>query len=221
MSYAAPIHGLDSDAEPTSPDAARSLGYSRPRIVCICGSMRFQNNMLEASIDESLAGRIVLLPLVNMKRPDWRWPEERVDEIKADLDRLHFAKIDRADEVLVVNPGGYVGDSTTREIAYAVERGKPVRYLVDQGIDAPSETAPALEVPVDAPSQLARQEPSQDPSDLAPWYCRCSSDEPCTCPDTAATAGTNPAFVEDTGACDEPGCRACGPFPFQTEKDPT
>jgi hypothetical protein len=104
---------------------------SRPHIVCICGSMRFQDVMLNVSVDESLAGHIVVLPLVNMKHPDDRWAtENQADQIKTGLDRLHFAKIDLADEVLVVNPGGYVGDSTKREIAYADETGKPIRYLV-------------------------------------------------------------------------------------------
>ena len=37
-------------------------------------------------------------------------------------------KIDLADRVLVVNPGGYVGESTSREIAYARETGKPVSF---------------------------------------------------------------------------------------------
>jgi len=34
-----------------------------------------------------------------------------------------------ADEVYIVDPGGYVGESTRREIAYAESLGKPVRYL--------------------------------------------------------------------------------------------
>jgi hypothetical protein len=38
-------------------------------------------------------------------------------------------KIDEAHEVLVLNVGGYVGDSTRREIAYAEGTGQPVRYL--------------------------------------------------------------------------------------------
>lgn len=107
------------------------VGQSRPTVVCICGSMRFMDAMFAVSVGESLAGRIVVLPLVNMKEPDSRWStEEKRERIKTGLDRLHFAKIDYADEVLVVNPGQYVGDSTKREIAYAIERGKPVRYLV-------------------------------------------------------------------------------------------
>ena len=38
------------------------------------------------------------------------------------------AKIDLADRVLVVNPGGYVGESTRREIAHARTAGKPVSF---------------------------------------------------------------------------------------------
>ena len=49
-------------------------------------------------------------------------------EQKTALDALHLRKIDLADRVLVVNPGGYVGDSTSREIAYARAAGKPVSF---------------------------------------------------------------------------------------------
>ncbi|WP_150952675.1 hypothetical protein [Microbacterium testaceum] len=48
------------------------------------------------------------------------------DEQKAILDELHLRKIDLADEVHIVNPGGYIGSSTRREIAYARAAGKSV-----------------------------------------------------------------------------------------------
>lgn len=44
------------------------------------------------------------------------------------LDMLHLRKIDLADRVLVINPGGYIGESTSREIAYARANGKPVSF---------------------------------------------------------------------------------------------
>lgn len=46
--------------------------------------------------------------------------------VKGMLDRMHLAKIDMADEIFVINPGGYVGKSTAREIAYALSCGKRV-----------------------------------------------------------------------------------------------
>lgn len=98
---------------------------SRPRIVCLCGSTRFGEAYRRAMRDETLAGKIVLSVglLGHQEGLDMDGP------IKAMLDELHLRKIDLADEVLVLNVGGYVGDSTRREVAYATAHGKPVRYL--------------------------------------------------------------------------------------------
>ncbi|WP_256842746.1 hypothetical protein [Ornithinimicrobium cryptoxanthini] len=95
----------------------------RPEIVCICGSTRFAQEMLAASRDLTLAGVIVVAPGVFTHRE----PDESItDEQKAMLGALHLRKIDLADRVLVINPGGYIGESTSREIAYARATGKPV-----------------------------------------------------------------------------------------------
>ena len=50
-------------------------------------------------------------------------------EQKLALDELHKRKIDLADEVFVLNVGGYIGSSTRSEIEYAEAHGKPVTYL--------------------------------------------------------------------------------------------
>ena len=54
--------------------------------------------------------------------------ESPTSEQKAVLDALHLRKIDLADRVLIVNPGGYVGESTRGEIAYAQAAGKPITF---------------------------------------------------------------------------------------------
>ena len=92
----------------------------RPEIVCICGSTRFVTEMRAANRDLTLAGVIVVAP--------GEADEVVTDEQKAALDALHLRKIDLADRVLVVNPGGYVGESTRREIAYAEATGTPVEF---------------------------------------------------------------------------------------------
>ena len=97
----------------------------RPEIVCICGSTRFAEEMLAANRDLTFAGVIVVAPGVfTLCEPD----EKITDEQKATLDALHLRKIDLADRVLVINPGGYIGESTSREIAYARAIGKPVSF---------------------------------------------------------------------------------------------
>ena len=46
---------------------------------------------------------------------------------------LNRRKIDLADYILVLNVGGYTGQSTRAEIRYAHATGKPVRYLDSPG----------------------------------------------------------------------------------------
>lgn len=98
----------------------------RPEIVCICGSARFVAEMSAANRDLTLAGVIVVAPGV-FPRAD-EAAQFITDEHKTALGALHLRKIDLADRVLVVNPGGYLGESTTREIAYARATGKPVSF---------------------------------------------------------------------------------------------
>lgn len=102
---------------------------SRPPIVALCGSTRYWEQLAEANLYETAAGRIVLAPGCNLKQPHplWATPAQ-ADRLKQALDVLHRHKIDLADEILVVNPDGYIGDSTRDEIDYAHSLGKPIRY---------------------------------------------------------------------------------------------
>ncbi|BCJ27857.1 hypothetical protein [Actinocatenispora sera] len=100
----------------------------RPEIVCICGSTRFVDEMRAANRDLTFAGVIVVAPGVFVRAEDHGADELITSEQKAALDALHLRKIDLADRVLVVNPGGYIGESTSREIAYARATGTPVSF---------------------------------------------------------------------------------------------
>lgn len=93
----------------------------RPEIVCICGSMRFADDMRAVSQSLALAGIIVLLPA--------EIDTAITDDQKAALGELHLRRIDLADRIVVVNHGEYFGESTTREIGYARATGKPVTFV--------------------------------------------------------------------------------------------
>jgi len=51
------------------------------------------------------------------------------DEQKRRLDQVHLAKIDASHAIVVIDVGGYIGDSTAREIAHAKATGKDVYYV--------------------------------------------------------------------------------------------
>jgi hypothetical protein len=81
---------------------------------------------LEAQKRLTLEGNIVIsVGLFGHSGDDVVWTEG----VKDMLDRQHLAKIDLADEIYVINVGGYIGDSTRREIAYAEYKGKTISYL--------------------------------------------------------------------------------------------
>lgn len=118
----------------------RTEGPDRPTIVVLCGSTRFGYAFRDANFHETLAGRIVLSIGVDMRSDAFaNTSEADLAEIKADLDELHKRKIDLADEVLVLNVGGYVGDSTRSEIEYAQGLGKTIRWIEPE--NAPAGTA--------------------------------------------------------------------------------
>lgn len=96
----------------------------RPEIVCLCGSTRFVTEMQAANRELTLAGAVVVAPSVFTGATG----ETITNEQKAALSALHLRKIDLADRVLVVNPGGYIGESTSREIAYAQAHGTPITF---------------------------------------------------------------------------------------------
>jgi len=103
-----------------------NLRVGRPKVVCLCGSGRFREAFEHAEFNETLAGHIVLTIGCNTKDVA-RTPE--LSRHKPMLDELHLRKIDMADEVLILNVGGYIGESTRNELNYARSLQKTVRFL--------------------------------------------------------------------------------------------
>ena len=107
----------------------------QPRVITLCGSSRFPAAFALVNMHLSMLGQIVIGSgcFGHADQPtgarfltsdgDERTPEKQA------LDQLHFRKIDISDGIFVVNPGGYIGSSTRREIDYAQSLGKTVEYL--------------------------------------------------------------------------------------------
>ena len=96
------------------------------KVITLCGSTRFKDEFQEAQKRLTLEGNVVItVGLFGHSGDDVVWSEG----VKDMLDRQHLAKIDLADEIFVINVGGYIGDSTRREIAYAEFKGKTIKYM--------------------------------------------------------------------------------------------
>ena len=96
------------------------------KVITLCGSTRFKNEFMEAQKQLTMAGNIVIsVGLFGHSGDDEVWTEGT----KEMLDDMHQRKIDMADEIYVINVGGYIGSSTKSEIEYAKKTGKTVKYL--------------------------------------------------------------------------------------------
>lgn len=101
---------------------AKSFPRNRA-VVTVLGSTRFREDIRQWAWNETRIGKVVLFaPFAKEEVPGLEQHRDLLEEI-------HFQKIRMADEVFVFNKGGYVGDSTKKEIAYAEHIGKKVRYL--------------------------------------------------------------------------------------------
>lgn len=95
------------------------------KVITLCGSIKFKDEFMKVKEKLTLEGNIVLTPnfFSNLKKED-------IDlEMKKTLDEMHRQKIDMSDEIFVINPEGYIGESTKSEIKYAQEKGKVIFYL--------------------------------------------------------------------------------------------
>ncbi len=97
---------------------------TQPTVVTICGSSRFKDEHLAMSTRETLLGHIVL-------GMGFFHHEDNVPitaAVKEKLDILQGQKIDMSDEILVVNPNGYIGESTKKAIIHAIANNKGMRF---------------------------------------------------------------------------------------------
>lgn len=99
--------------------------YKTYNVITLCGSTKFKDQFLEAQKKLTLDGNIVIsVGLFGHSGDNEVWDEG----VKEMLDDMHKRKIDMADEIFVIDVGGYVGSSTKSEIDYAYRHGKNIRY---------------------------------------------------------------------------------------------
>lgn len=96
------------------------------KVVTLCGSTKFKDKFFEVQKKLTLEGCIVISVGLFGHSGD---TEVFTEGIKVMLDDMHKRKIDMADEIFVINVGGYIGSSTRSEIEYARQHNKKVNYL--------------------------------------------------------------------------------------------
>jgi len=109
-------------------EIAQNKSINNAKKVCYCGSIRVALwAFKKAEYISVIKGEIALMP--SCMHVDIEREYGSGSEYKIASDENHKRKIDIADEVFILNVGGYIGESTRSEIDYALSIGKPVRYL--------------------------------------------------------------------------------------------
>ncbi len=98
-------------------------------VVVLCGSTKFKDEFLAEQKRLTLEGNIVI-SVGLFGHADGEFENGTITpEVKQMLDEIHLQKIDMANRVHVINKGGYVGESTLREISYAMTLRKKITYM--------------------------------------------------------------------------------------------
>lgn len=96
------------------------------KVITLCGSTKFKDDFIREQKRLTLEGNIVLtVGMFGHSGDNEVWTENT----KSMLDDMHKRKIDMADEIFVINKGGYIGTSTKSEIEYALKTNKKVVYM--------------------------------------------------------------------------------------------
>lgn len=93
--------------------------------ITLCGSTRFKDEFNRINALLSLRGHVVYSVAIHGHADGVPLTPEQ----KATLDSVHKLKIDNSDCIVVIDVGGYIGESTQSEIAYAHAKSKLVIML--------------------------------------------------------------------------------------------
>ncbi|WP_108669081.1 hypothetical protein [Peribacillus acanthi] len=94
------------------------------KVITLCGSTKFKEQFEQVNAFLTLQGNIVISLAFFEQSEGFEITEEQAEL----LGNLHFRKIDLSAEIFVIDVDGYIGASTNREIEYATEKGKEIRY---------------------------------------------------------------------------------------------
>ena len=98
------------------------------KIITICGSMKFVNEMMNSAMKMELNGNCMLMPIYS---PTKTSKDDFTKEEASILDKMHKERIKLSDAILVVNVNGYIGSSTKNEIEFAKSLNKEIIYYTD------------------------------------------------------------------------------------------
>ena len=94
------------------------------KVITICGSLKFKDEMMKIAIDLALKGNCVITPIYPVDDYKSKYTKEEIET----LNKIHKEKIRLSDAIFVVNVDGYIGSSIKNEILYSKFLNKEIIY---------------------------------------------------------------------------------------------
>ena len=95
------------------------------KVITVCGSFKYIDEMIKVSEKLCLEGNCVLSPMYPINGKKYS------DEDKKILGQMHLERIKLSDSIFVINVDNYIGESTKKEIEFAKSLGKEIVYYKD------------------------------------------------------------------------------------------
>lgn len=94
-------------------------------VVALTGSTKFKEDFERVAKTLALKGNVVLLPVIYSHVDNVELTPVQVEM----LEQENIHKMRMADELLVINKGGYIGEGLRRELAPFIDSNKPIKFM--------------------------------------------------------------------------------------------
>lgn len=98
------------------------------RTITVCGSTKFKREYEWLHKELLFKNWLVYSVGCYGHRDD----DPRIEQVKDQLDAIHIMKIAKSDAVFIINPKGYIGESTRRELSAADELEKIIYFWEEE-----------------------------------------------------------------------------------------
>lgn len=101
------------------------------KVITLCGSTKFKEQFEKVNTYLTLQGNIVISLGFFEQSEGIELTQEQAEL----FEKIHYEKINMSDEIFVIDVNGYIGNSTKKEIEYAKQHGKSIRYFSQSNIN--------------------------------------------------------------------------------------
>lgn len=100
----------------------------KPQIVCICGSIESQEQILQIAYNLIVQGYIVLVSALSL------YTSSNSEQDRKMMNEVDKAEIEEADLIYIINPQSNIDELTKEQLQWATQLNKKIRFIDEEEI---------------------------------------------------------------------------------------